>query len=38
MLPYLFTIAVLVLITSSKRIRKRSGAPASLGVSFEREA
>jgi simple sugar transport system permease protein len=37
MLPYLFTVAVLVLITGSKRTRQRHGAPASLGVSFERE-
>ena len=37
MLPYLFTILVLVLTTRSKGLRKRSGAPASLGVPFERE-
>jgi simple sugar transport system permease protein len=37
MLPYLFTILILVLTTRSKGLRKRSGAPASLGVPFERE-
>ena len=36
MLPYLFTIASLVLITRSRRTRARAGAPASLGVPFER--
>jgi simple sugar transport system permease protein len=38
MLPYLFTIAILVLITRSKRARRLSAAPACLGVPFEREA
>lgn len=37
MLPYLFTIGVLVLITRWERVRKRVGAPAALGVPFERE-
>jgi general nucleoside transport system permease protein len=37
MLPYLFTILILVLITRSKGVRKRSGAPASLGLPFARE-
>jgi ABC-type uncharacterized transport system permease subunit len=37
MLPYLFTILILVLITRSKGVRKRSGAPASLGIPFARE-
>jgi simple sugar transport system permease protein len=37
MLPYLFTIAVLLLITRSKGARKRAAAPAALGLPFERE-
>jgi ABC-type uncharacterized transport system permease subunit len=37
MLPYLFTIVILMLITRSKGARKRSGAPASLGIPFQRE-
>lgn len=37
MLPYLFTIAILVLITRSKGIRARVSAPGGLGVPFERE-
>ncbi|MBW2058017.1 MAG: ABC transporter permease [Deltaproteobacteria bacterium] len=37
MLPYLFTIGVLVLITRWEAARKRVGAPAALGVPFERE-
>jgi ABC-type uncharacterized transport system permease subunit len=37
MLPYLFTIGVLVLITRWEKARKRVGAPAALGVPFERE-
>jgi simple sugar transport system permease protein len=37
MLPYLFTIGVLILITRSEKVRKRIGAPAALGVPFERE-
>ncbi|HHW41520.1 MAG TPA: ABC transporter permease [Syntrophomonadaceae bacterium] len=36
MLPYLFTILVLILVTSSNR-RLRVGAPAALGLPFERE-
>jgi simple sugar transport system permease protein len=38
MLPYLFTIATLVLITRSEKIRRRASAPAALGIPFEREA
>jgi simple sugar transport system permease protein len=37
MLPYLFTIAILVIITRWKRVRKRAGAPAGLGLPFQRE-
>ena len=37
MLPYLFTIAILVIITRRKTVRKRVGAPASLGLPFQRE-
>ena len=37
MLPYLFTIAILVIVTRWKAVRKRSGAPAGLGLPFERE-
>jgi ABC-type uncharacterized transport system permease subunit len=37
MLPYLFTIGVLVLITRWEAVRKRVGAPGALGVPFERE-
>jgi ABC-type uncharacterized transport system permease subunit len=37
MLPYVFTIAVLVLITWWEAMRKRVGAPAALGVSYVRE-
>ncbi len=37
MLPYLFTITVLVLITRSKRVRKGVAAPAALGLPFDRE-
>jgi general nucleoside transport system permease protein len=37
MLPYLFTIAILVIITRSKGIRRRAAAPAALGLPFERE-
>ena len=37
MLPYLFTIATLVLITRLQQLRGRGGAPANLGVPFERE-
>jgi general nucleoside transport system permease protein len=37
MLPYLFTILILVLTTRSTGSRKRSAAPASLGIPFERE-
>ncbi len=37
MLPYLFTIGILVIITRSKRNRRSAVAPAGLGVPFERE-
>jgi simple sugar transport system permease protein len=37
MLPYLFTIAVLILVTRSVAARKTAGAPAALGVPFSRE-
>lgn len=37
MLPYLFTIAILVMVTRWKAVRKRAGAPASLGLPFQRE-
>jgi len=37
MLPYLFTIVILVIITRGKTVRKRVGAPASLGLPFQRE-
>lgn len=37
MLPYLFTIAILAVMTQSARIRRSSVAPAALGVPFERE-
>jgi len=37
MLPYLFTIVILVIITRRKNVRKRVGAPASLGLPFQRE-
>jgi ABC-type uncharacterized transport system permease subunit len=37
MLPYLFTIAVLVIITRWGAARRRVGAPAALGIPFERE-
>jgi len=37
MLPYLFTIGVLVVITRWEKARKRIGAPGALGVPFERE-
>jgi ABC-type uncharacterized transport system permease subunit len=37
MLPYLFTIATLVLITRLQQLRGRGAAPANLGVPFERE-
>jgi simple sugar transport system permease protein len=36
MLPYLFTIVVLILFTAYSR-RKRIGAPAALGLPYERE-
>jgi len=35
---HLFTILILVLITRTKGARTRSGAPASLGTAFQREA
>jgi simple sugar transport system permease protein len=37
MLPYLLTIAVLVIITWWETISKRIGAPAALGVPYVRE-
>ena len=37
MLPYILTIAVLVLITWAEAFRKRVGAPASLGLPYMRE-
>ena len=37
MLPYLFTIAILVIITRGRGSRRRSAAPAALGLPFERE-
>jgi simple sugar transport system permease protein len=37
MLPYLFTIAILVVITRRKTVRKKVGAPAGLGLPFQRE-
>jgi ABC-type uncharacterized transport system permease subunit len=37
MLPYLFTIGVLVIITRWGAAKKRVGAPAALGIPFERE-
>ena len=37
MLPYLFTIGVLVMITRWEAAKNRVGAPAALGIPFERE-
>ncbi len=37
MLPYLFTIGVLVVITRWEAAKKRVGAPGALGTPFERE-
>jgi simple sugar transport system permease protein len=37
MLPYLFTIAILILVTRSAAVRRKSGAPAALGLPFRRE-
>lgn len=37
MLPYLFTIAVLILVTRSAGARKAAAAPAALGLPFSRE-
>jgi ABC-type uncharacterized transport system permease subunit len=37
MLPYLFTIVVLVMITWWEAFRKRVGAPAALGLPYVRE-
>ena len=37
MLPYLFTIGVLAVITHWKTAKKRVGAPEALGIPFERE-
>ena len=37
MLPYLFTILILVIITRSEQTRRSAIAPAALGIPFERE-
>jgi simple sugar transport system permease protein len=37
MMPYLFTIIVLVIITWWEAVRKRLGAPAALGLPYSRE-
>ena len=37
MLPYLFTIGVLVIITHWKTVKRKIGAPGALGIPFERE-
>ena len=37
MLPYIFTVIVLVLITWFEAFRKRVGAPAALGLPYNRE-
>lgn len=37
MLPYLFTIGVLIIITRWEAAKKRVGAPGALGTPFERE-
>lgn len=37
MLPYLFTIVVLVVITWWEAVRRRVGAPAALGIPYARE-
>jgi simple sugar transport system permease protein len=37
MLPYLFTIVVLVIITWWEAFSKRVGAPAALGLPYVRE-
>jgi simple sugar transport system permease protein len=37
MLPYLFTVGVLVVITRWEAAKKRVGAPGALGIPFERE-
>ena len=37
MLPYLFTIGVLVIITKWEAAKRKVGAPAALGIPFERE-
>jgi simple sugar transport system permease protein len=37
MLPYLFTIAVLAVVTHWKTAKKRVGPPEALGIPFERE-
>lgn len=37
MMPYIFTILVLVLITWFESVRKRLGAPAALGIPYGRE-
>jgi len=37
MLPYLFTIGVLVVVTRWERVKRRIGAPEALGIPFYRE-
>jgi len=37
MMPYIFTILVLVVITWWEAVRRRIGAPAALGIPFARE-
>lgn len=37
MLPYIFTLVVLFLINQTEGAKRKLGAPASLGVAFERE-
>jgi simple sugar transport system permease protein len=37
MLPYLFTIGVLIIITKWEAAKRKVGAPAALGIPFERE-
>jgi ABC-type uncharacterized transport system permease subunit len=37
MLPYLATIAVLVLVNASASLRRRMGVPAALGLPYDRE-
>lgn len=37
MLPYLFTIGVLIVMSRREAVKKRFGAPAALGIPFDRE-